>query len=66
MRLSSKFTLIFVYLVFLGRGVGTVQADGPSDNLPDQVRRIPQLGIDVPDNQRQQLQAELKALEVDL
>jgi hypothetical protein len=34
-----------------------VRADGPGDNLPDKVRRVPPAGIKVPDADRQELQA---------
>lgn len=38
-------------------------ADGPKDNLPDQVRRIPRLGIKVPDDKRQELEGGLGRLQ---
>lgn len=38
------------------------RADGPADNLPDNVRRIPKLGVEVPDADRQELEAGLKTL----
>ncbi len=34
-----------------------VRADGPGDNLPDKVRRVPPPGIKVPEADRQELQA---------
>src|SRR5260370_35890801 len=37
-------------------------ADGPKDNIPDKVRRIPPPGIKVPDADRQELQAALAEL----
>jgi len=37
-------------------------ADGPQDNLPDSVRRVPKLGIDVPDADRKELEHGLTAL----
>ncbi|HZL89814.1 MAG TPA: hypothetical protein VFB96_15720, partial [Pirellulaceae bacterium] len=37
-------------------------ADGPADNIPTNVRRIPKLGIDVPADKRQELEAGLKEL----
>src|ERR1043166_6587483 len=40
-----------------------VQADGPKDNLPDQVRRIPALGVEVSAADREQLGRDLDALE---
>jgi len=41
----------------------SVLADGPADNLPQNVRRIPKLGIDVPADRRQKLEAGLKQFE---
>lgn len=40
-----------------------VFADGPADNLPDQVRKIPRLGVEVPAEQTQQLQEGLSKLQ---
>ena len=37
-------------------------ADGPADNVPDNVRRVPKLGVDVPDADRVELEAGLKTL----
>jgi pimeloyl-ACP methyl ester carboxylesterase len=37
-------------------------ADGPSDNVPDNVRRIPKLGVEVPDADRSQLEEGLEKL----
>lgn len=39
------------------------RADGPADNLPDKVRRIPKLGIEVPSEKRDALEAKLTDLE---
>lgn len=39
-----------------------VRADGPADNVPDNVRRIPKLGVDVPEADRQELEQGLKTL----
>jgi pimeloyl-ACP methyl ester carboxylesterase len=38
-------------------------ADGPQDNIPTNVRRIPKLGIEVPAERRARLEAGLKELE---
>jgi hypothetical protein len=38
------------------------RADGPGDNIPDKVRRIPPPGIKVPDADRQELQAGVEEL----
>jgi hypothetical protein len=37
-------------------------ADGPADNQPDNVRRVPKLGVEVSDTDRQELTAGLDAL----
>ena len=37
-----------------------LRADGPADNIPDKVRRLPRLGVEVPAEQRARLEAELK------
>jgi len=39
-------------------------ADGPTDNIPANVRRIPKLGIEVPADRRAKLEAGLKQLEI--
>ena len=39
-----------------------VWADGPADNHPDKVRRVPRLGIEVPVAEREALQTKLDAL----
>lgn len=44
----------------------TAHADGPKDNLPDQVRRIPGLGVEVPAAQKQQLEQGLAKLKASL
>lgn len=41
-------------------------ADGPGDNLPDQVRPVPPPGIEVPDSEAAPLRETLTALEMDL
>lgn len=40
----------------------TVLADGPADNQPDNVRRVPKIGVEVPDADRQELEQGLKTL----
>jgi dienelactone hydrolase len=42
--------------------VTTVHADGPKDNVPADVRRVPALGIEVPDADRKELEAGLESL----
>lgn len=39
-----------------------VRADGPADNVPDNVRRVPKIGVEVPDADRQELEVDLKTL----
>lgn len=49
--------------VLLGLGaMRPLFADGPADNVPDNVRRIPKLGVDVPEADRQELEQGLKTL----
>lgn len=43
-------------------GLSSGWADGPADNVPDNVRRIPKIGVDVPDADRQELEQGLKSL----
>jgi pimeloyl-ACP methyl ester carboxylesterase len=43
-------------------GAVTVAADGPADNVPDNVRRIPKLGVEVPAADKDELEAGLKTL----
>ena len=51
MRLSILVTLISCIVV------GRVSADGPSDNVPDAVRRVPPPGIKIADPDRAELEA---------
>ena len=51
----------WVWILVLGLAT-TAIADGPADNVPDNVRRIPKLGVDVPDADRQEVEAGLKKL----
>src|SRR5262245_36722769 len=37
-------------------------ADGPADNIPDNVRRVPKLGLEVPAEKRKELEAGLQEL----
>src|SRR5439155_13191291 len=65
MRLPIFFASIFLALL--------IRADGPSDNLPDKVRRIPPPGIKSPDADRIELErgvaelgAQIESLRVEL
>jgi dienelactone hydrolase len=55
-------TLVWCVAVFL-LIPGVARADGPADNLPDNVRRIPKLGIEVPREQRTSLESGLARLD---
>jgi hypothetical protein len=44
----------------------TLLADGPGDNNPETVRRIPKLGVEVPPEKRAVLEAGLKDLRADI
>ncbi len=59
-----KFTSAF--LICLTLLPSLTKADGPKDNIPDQVRRIPGLGVEVPAAQRQQLEQGLAKLKTSL
>jgi hypothetical protein len=41
-------------------------ADSPSDNIPENVRRVPKLGIEVPEEKRKDLEAFLAKLRSDI
>ncbi len=47
-------------------GAASLRADGPKDNIPESVRPIPPVGIEVPDEVRAELDAGLQLLEADL
>ena len=42
--------------------ISVCEADGPADNVPDNVRRVPKLGVEVPDADRTELVARLDRL----
>jgi hypothetical protein len=42
--------------------LAAARADGPGDNVPEKVRRVPKAGIEVPDTDRTELQSGLDAL----
>ena len=52
--------------LLLTSALASVFADGPKDNLPDQVRPIPPPGIPVPEPERQSLEAGLNSLSVEI
>jgi hypothetical protein len=41
-------------------------ADGPADNIPENVRRVPKLGIEVPAEKKKELEAFLAKLRSDI
>ena len=54
-RALSAFALVSLFAV-------SAFADGPADNVPDKVRRVPPPGIQIPDADRAELQAGVDAL----
>jgi dienelactone hydrolase len=58
---GSRLGLAVLVLGVVAAGHVT-RGDGPQDNLPNQVRRIPKLGIDVPADRRGRLEARLAEL----
>src|SRR5687768_7931225 len=58
--------LLVMLSAFLVLSCSPAGADGPQDNLADQVRRIPKLGIEVPPEQRTELEQRLASLEAAL
>src|SRR2546430_14128998 len=50
---------IFVAPIFFAL---LIRADGPADNLPDKVRRVPPPGIKIPDADRAELKTGVDAL----
>ncbi|MBI3466134.1 MAG: prolyl oligopeptidase family serine peptidase, partial [Planctomycetes bacterium] len=61
MHVRTIFAIFFLHLL-----VAAACADGPADNLPDNVRRIPKLGIEVPADVRQALSDESGKLEQEI
>lgn len=53
---------ILLHLCIWMLATGAALADGPADNVPDNVRRIPKVGVEVPDADRQELDQGLKTL----
>src|SRR5262249_6616906 len=59
---SRRLLLLLPLLSF----VPLVLADGPQDNIPDKVRRVPPPGVEVPKQDRDDLQAGVEALGKDI
>lgn len=55
---AFTFSIIFLFYSL----INSTFADGPADNVPDNVRRIPKIGVEVPDANRQELEQGLAAL----
>lgn len=58
--LPSAFGLLLAALLPMG---ASVSADGPGDNHPENVRRIPKLGVELPAADREALEAALQELD---
>jgi len=56
---DGRLAPVSIGLVALILTAATTRADGPKDNLPDQVRPIPPKGVPIPDADRKELQAGL-------
>ncbi len=52
----------WIYVMALTIAASPAVADGPRDNLPDQVRPVPPPGIELPDADRAELEAGVRAL----
>ncbi|MDB5347322.1 MAG: prolyl oligopeptidase family protein [Schlesneria sp.] len=59
---KRPFLLHLCTWMLVGGHLLTALADGPADNQPDKVRRVPKIGVDVPDADRQELEQGLKSL----
>ncbi len=61
---NTTYSILFLSLILLGNGGQPilVLADGPKDNLPDQVRQVPPVGIELSETDRQELLAGQKKL----
>lgn len=62
MRIPPWLAALAGGLVLYGAAGRATHGDGPQDNLPQNVRRIPRLGIEVPPERRTRLLAGLSAL----
>src|SRR4051812_41420393 len=61
MPMRPRWTLLAALLA-LGATAPKAKADGPKDNIPAAVRRIPALGIEVPAEDRKALESALATL----
>lgn len=63
MRVDSAVRLTIVFFTALIAASTPALADGPKDNVPDNVRSVPPLGIEVPEEDRKELEDGLKKLD---
>ena len=63
-NLIVKTTIVFALSAIVSPAL--LMADGPADNIPEKVRKIPALGVEVPELQKQQLQQGLAKLQAAL
>src|SRR4051812_6875876 len=59
-RMRPRWTML---LALVALGVTTSRADGPADNVPKAVRRVPALGITISAEDRKELGAALATLQ---
>lgn len=62
LRLIRYPLVILIFFALTGGDCFDLRADGPQDNIADNVRRIPKAGIKVPAEKREQFEFELRAL----
>jgi hypothetical protein len=63
MRISSALRFAIVFCATLTVSSTTTFADGPADNIPENVRSVPPLGIEVPEADRKELEEGLRKLD---
>lgn len=61
-----RFSFLMLQLISLAGFSHLIKADGPVDNIPTNVRRIPKLGVEVPADIRAELEAGLAELKVQI
>lgn len=59
---APRLAAVLLFLAISIGGLATARADGPADNNPLVVRRLPKLGVEVPAEKRQLLEASLAKL----
>ena len=64
MRINAVCCFVFAALSVLTMAPPAGFADGPADNIPDNVRSVPPLGIEVPEADRKELEEGLKSLDL--